>query len=85
MRGIGVGMALFAMFSAGCEGLADIPNDRVICCQNGDEIYMSVRINCVFDRAGRVVAYALCDTDGGEADAAIDVDAGTGETAPEGD
>ena len=64
-------LALSSCAIAGCDGIEDIPNDRVICCQNGEVLTLMKRIDCVYDPAGRVVAYALCETD-----AAVVEDAG---------
>jgi hypothetical protein len=68
-RSIGGAAALWLLASVpACEGLEDIPDDRVICCQNGDQLFMIRRIDCVFDPAGRVVEYERCGDAGASQD-----------------
>jgi hypothetical protein len=54
---------------AGCEGLEDIPNDTIICCQTLDEVATRTRIDCVYNPEGRVVEYWRCPDAGPPEDA----------------
>lgn len=67
-------LALGTSLAPACDGIEDIPDDRIICCLNGERYFTTARIDCVYDPDGRVVEYARC------ADAGID--AGTEDAAP---
>lgn len=64
-----LGLACLLAILPACDGIEDIPDDRIVCCRNGDRLFTVARIDCVYDPDGRVVAYALC-ADGG-ADASV--------------
>jgi hypothetical protein len=56
-------LVLAALVVAGapaCDGLEDIPDDRIVCCRNGDAVFLIQRLECVWDPAGRVVLYEEC-------------------------
>lgn len=47
-----------------CEGIEDIPDSTVICCLNDGRYFLIMRLDCVYDPAGRVVEYRYCDDAG---------------------
>lgn len=66
LAALGALAVALAALGAGCEGIADIPDDTIICCQTLDQVATMRRLDCVWNPEGRVVEYARCPDAGPE-------------------